>query len=67
MPTDNELDDLFLSHSPQIRKAAIRNVLNELIALGLAEVRTDEQWPAALLRHRVGAGLHFPNDVGGPQ
>jgi hypothetical protein len=27
MPTDNELDDLFLSQSPQIRKAAIANVL----------------------------------------
>jgi hypothetical protein len=41
MPTETELDDLF-SKPPQIRKAAIRRVLDELVALGLIEVRTDQ-------------------------
>jgi hypothetical protein len=41
MPAENELDDP-LSTDPQILKAEIRRTLDEMVALGLLEVRIDE-------------------------
>ena len=63
MPTDNELDDHLSSH-PQMRKAEIRRVLNELVALGLIEVRTDQYGEKRYYVTEVGAACHFPEDMG---
>jgi len=63
MPTDNELDDLF-SSPPQIRKVRIRRALDDLVALGLVEIRTDQHGEQRYYLTELGRVSHFPEDVG---
>jgi hypothetical protein len=53
-----------LSSPPESRKAVIRRVLDELFALGLLEVGTDEH---GAQRYRPRGVCHFLVDVAWPQ
>ena len=59
-------DDMF-SSNPEIRKAEVRKVLDEFVALGLVEVRTDERGEQRYRLTELGRACSSPENWGGLQ
>ena len=62
MPTKNECHDVF-SSDPQVRMAEIQRVLDLMVALGLAEVRTDGDGEQSYRLTELGRVCHFPDGL----